>query len=350
MFATEAPRRVWSAASVNDAPPPVVASSSREHTLSNASGYVCVLDETTGNLAVRPARGLKTWQVLDGDYLLIGRVEAGAEPPPATAGYTCQGQSFLVSPDGAKQATFYGLKPGSLEIGVTFVRNGENTTKKQTFEIKLKRSDPVPHLIVGVGPAVPQQTPPKAPPRGKVLESGNILGTLLAILIVAAFAVAVLIFGMKWIYANQDKAQSALGKLGVQVPDTLDPAPDPVAPPSNPIPDPAPMAPIVLPGASPVVGAIQGGAPRLTGAVGSYELSDGVHVLGREAGLTISLVGETTLSRRHAEFVVNGGQITLRDLGSTNGTFVNGHPVTDDILLRVGDSVRFGSVQFRVEG
>ncbi len=346
-FATESPRKVWAAASVQDAPPPVVSSSSKEHTIANASGHICILDEATGNLASRPAKGLTTWVVKDADFSLIAELQITAEPLPRPASFTCQGQTFLILPNGPNTSTFRGLKPGPIEASLTYDEGGKNTTKKQTFEVGLKRSEPIPKLIIGL----PSTSTPKPPPAAAapVKAGGSIVGTLVAILIVAAIAIAILIFGMKWIYANQDKTKQALGKLGVQVPDPLDPAPDPIAPPVNPISDPTPMAAIVLPGADPIPTARAVGVPRLVGSVGSFELSEGVHVIGREPGLTISMVGESTLSRRHAEIVVAGAQITLRDLGSTNGTFVNGQPATSDVQLRVGDSVRFGSVQFKLE-
>jgi pSer/pThr/pTyr-binding forkhead associated (FHA) protein len=45
-----------------------------------------------------------------------------------------------------------------------------------------------------------------------------------------------------------------------------------------------------------------------------------------------------------------GGSITVRDLGSTNGTFVNGRKVDGEIVVSQGDEVQFGAVKFRLEG
>jgi hypothetical protein len=60
------------------------------------------------------------------------------------------------------------------------------------------------------------------------------------------------------------------------------------------------------------------------------------------------VVSDPGVSRHHAEVVNRGGVCTLHDLGSTNGTFVNGSPVTEHDL-RDGDQISLGStsVEFR---
>ena len=91
--------------------------------------------------------------------------------------------------------------------------------------------------------------------------------------------------------------------------------------------------------------------PRLIREDGSViDLAEGSSVVGREPGLAISLVGETTVSRSHAEVVRSGDKIVVRDLGSTNGTFVNGVQVAGEAELHPGDLVQFGSVRTRLEG
>ena len=52
---------------------------------------------------------------------------------------------------------------------------------------------------------------------------------------------------------------------------------------------------------------------------------------------------DTTVSRRHAELTPDGGRWFLRDLDSSNGTFVNGHPITARVELAAGDQIRCGS-------
>jgi hypothetical protein len=68
---------------------------------------------------------------------------------------------------------------------------------------------------------------------------------------------------------------------------------------------------------------------------------DGALVLGRESDSELVLA-EDLVSRRHAELVVKDGEVTLRDLGSTNGTFVNGQRIKK-VKLAVGDRVLVGT-------
>jgi hypothetical protein len=75
---------------------------------------------------------------------------------------------------------------------------------------------------------------------------------------------------------------------------------------------------------------------------GPYPLS-----IGRAPGSQLRLNDET-VSRRHAQLRASGEGWALRDLGSSNGTWVNGSRVTGSVGVRPGDQVRFGQVGFRL--
>jgi pSer/pThr/pTyr-binding forkhead associated (FHA) protein len=72
-----------------------------------------------------------------------------------------------------------------------------------------------------------------------------------------------------------------------------------------------------------------------------------------EAQLTIGRVEENTLqiddasvSSHHAKMILRAGDYFLEDLGSTNGTRLNGAPVTgEEKKLKAGDRVQFGKVE-----
>lgn len=83
----------------------------------------------------------------------------------------------------------------------------------------------------------------------------------------------------------------------------------------------------------------------------SFFLSKEVSVLGRDLVADIS-IGETSISRKHTEFHLTADGLTVRDLGSTNGTFVNDQKVDGDRALNDGDLIRCGStiLKFLKEG
>lgn len=64
-------------------------------------------------------------------------------------------------------------------------------------------------------------------------------------------------------------------------------------------------------------------------------------IIGREEGVDIVLQ-DPEASRRHARISWQGGRYVLEDLGSTNGTFVNGVQITTPQILRPGDSIGIG--------
>ena len=70
-------------------------------------------------------------------------------------------------------------------------------------------------------------------------------------------------------------------------------------------------------------------------------------VIGRapECGVVL---GDTNVSRRHAQVALHDGAVVVTDLGSTNGTFVNGRRVTR-ATVRPGDELSIGTSRLRVE-
>lgn len=72
-------------------------------------------------------------------------------------------------------------------------------------------------------------------------------------------------------------------------------------------------------------------------------LADGTTDLGRGLDLAVSLDSREA-SRRHARVVLSGCEAILEDVGSKNGTWLNGQPLTSPTRLYDGDTIRLGTV------
>lgn len=82
----------------------------------------------------------------------------------------------------------------------------------------------------------------------------------------------------------------------------------------------------------------------------TYELNQGVITLGRDITNDI-VINDPEVSRHHCRLTQGGGGYTLEDLGSTNGTFVNGQRLTGARQLQPGDMIGLGeTVTLAYEG
>ena len=82
--------------------------------------------------------------------------------------------------------------------------------------------------------------------------------------------------------------------------------------------------------------------------VGRQIQVDGELLIGRSFPGDGGLDGDPKLSRRHARIALEGDQLVVEDLGSTNGTRVNGAPVAGRRPLSEGDEIAIGSTMLRV--
>ena len=79
----------------------------------------------------------------------------------------------------------------------------------------------------------------------------------------------------------------------------------------------------------------------------AYEFAERSITIGRAPDNMI-VIDDPSVSNRHALLELSGESYRLKDLDSTNGTKVNGVPVTET-LLRFEDRVRFGAIEARYE-
>ena len=80
----------------------------------------------------------------------------------------------------------------------------------------------------------------------------------------------------------------------------------------------------------------------------SHELTEDVTILGRlpESGLQLD---SNMVSRRHAQVIRQGDEFVIEDLGSGNGTFVNGKKAEGSVVLKHGDRLKLGPMLLRYE-
>src|SRR5580704_3689073 len=78
-----------------------------------------------------------------------------------------------------------------------------------------------------------------------------------------------------------------------------------------------------------------------------FELKPGSNYVGRGFANDFTLE-DGSVSSSHAQIVVDGQRVTITDLGSTNGTFVNRQPVKVAIL-ETGQTLRMGAVELLFE-
>jgi PAS domain S-box-containing protein len=77
----------------------------------------------------------------------------------------------------------------------------------------------------------------------------------------------------------------------------------------------------------------------------TYEVKDGTTLVGRGPDNDLQII-EQSISRKHARLILSGERLLIEDLGSQNGTQLNGHPVGSyyQIEVKEGDFISLGSV------
>jgi pSer/pThr/pTyr-binding forkhead associated (FHA) protein len=92
---------------------------------------------------------------------------------------------------------------------------------------------------------------------------------------------------------------------------------------------------------------------KLRGEDGEHPLGQGPNIIGRTTDADIP-IDRTEVSRHHCRIVITGTTATIEDLGSKNGTYLNGERLQQPTLLANGDEIWIGRsvarFRFLVEG
>jgi pSer/pThr/pTyr-binding forkhead associated (FHA) protein len=79
----------------------------------------------------------------------------------------------------------------------------------------------------------------------------------------------------------------------------------------------------------------------------SYELKVDKTTIGRVEDNTFQ-IAEGSVSSHHCEVLLRGSDVVIRDLNSTNGSFINGEKISEGVL-KPGQTLRLGQVELRLE-
>ena len=336
--------------------------------------FVYIQDESSGKVAKQPLEAnAETVTIAAKDFSRLFKADVtvtrGGATPIDAAVVSIDGQKAIIGAASQGVATFYDVPTGDVKVKVEYnIGKLPATPIVQIVDL----SKPVTIQAAGEVSAAPKADAGEAVP-GSVAEAkpkavkentpnpiGSMLVTLGAVAVIAGLGYAAL----RYYKQNSGTVNEQLERLGVQIPKAPDDdltSGDSAAPPAFKTPQPVqkivldPVSPVDLSAAAPIPTITQAvasaGYPSLLTADGeTLAVNEGETIVGREAGLGLSLTGETSVSRNHAKFVRVGNQVTLEDLGSTNGSFVNGSKLTAATVLRPGDEIRFGAITFRYQG
>ena len=79
----------------------------------------------------------------------------------------------------------------------------------------------------------------------------------------------------------------------------------------------------------------------------TFELTVERNTVGRVEDNTFQ-IADGSVSSHHAEILLRGNEIVIRDLNSTNGTFINNEKISETIL-KPGQTLRFGQVELKID-
>ncbi|MFH1699598.1 MAG: SpoIIE family protein phosphatase [Candidatus Zixiibacteriota bacterium] len=82
----------------------------------------------------------------------------------------------------------------------------------------------------------------------------------------------------------------------------------------------------------------------------TWELVPGEYIVGRKSSCDFT-ISDNTISRRHARICVKEDcrSISIEDLGSHNGTYINGERLIEKTVVKMGDRIQFGRTDFKIQ-
>ncbi len=366
-FAEEGERWYWFENAKGEplAPPTKTSDKSLKVDVPDKAETLWILDAEKGNLARLSVKDLtEKTEITSEKWSHVARVQVNVRAQndnPVASGVVLLTDSQKTVHRALLEPTSEGivvLERIALGKGELEVRYGEDDSVKQTVDFKRERDQRVPNLSVTVSGEVATVAPPASESGRAEATPTSRVGALVLYVISGALGIAVLVLLVKLARQKEKPLAEAMQKLGVPIPDDQSPSATASAPISSapPMPD---LPPLDTAGVDPMASVaptavFAGPATRLVGTQGpyagqSFELNADLLTIGREPTNAIALENDFAVSRRHAQIIKQGDQVEIDDLGSTNGTYVNGVRISTPTPLRAGDTVQIGSTVFRVE-
>jgi hypothetical protein len=282
-------------------------------------------------------------------------------------------QTQVLDPSSSGVVQFTDIPAGTAKITVEY---GKGKTSSQDVDILLEREAAAPTVEVPVVGEIETIQAAASTEDGKGKPAGGGAESRPINMLMPFVGLAILVIAVYVIYSVLRKRKVELRKvlrdIGVELPEDQKAAPaqptpaQPVDPTVCPFcggkKDPTTGACLcsVTPGPTAVVTG-GGSGPRLIATQGVYagsiyaldpaggELVEPAGVtIGREESNAIAFPQDGTASRHHARITVSNGEFTVHDEGSSNGTFVNGVKVAEQVL-KPGDEIQIGNTKLRFE-
>jgi len=332
-----------------------------------------VLDETTANEAVIPVSGKPPFKfaLKPADFDRVRRIEilvvSSTTGEPAAAAIVKLGAGDkkprvqVLDPSAQGIVQFLDVPSGTAKVVVEY---GDGKSMSQDVEIALEREQRITRVQIPVVGEIETVRAPGTSGGGKGESKQPTLPINFPLALVGLILFAIVL----WLAARMMRNRGAgfrqiLKKVGIELPGE----PEPESGACQPAPG-APVDSTICPFCGmkkdPNTGACAcsletapaaagGSGPRLVAVQGPYAgtiyaLDADAVSIGREETNAISFPQDSAVSRKHARIEKADGGIKIVDEGSSNGTFVNGVKVSDQVLSP-GDEVQIGTTRMRFE-
>ncbi|MDW8106600.1 MAG: FHA domain-containing protein [Armatimonadota bacterium] len=324
-----------------------------------------VYDAQTGNLAQLEVASLKAETELTSDrWTHVARVQVNLVAqgkPVASALVTLKDakgseQTRVLEPSAEGIVVFERVPLGKVEV---IARYGDDQKASQETTLARERELRVPVIELALSGAVATIEPRTGTAREAAAEEASPasrIGAIVMFVVTLLLAVGVIVFIVRLAAQKPKQLEQAMSKLGVELPQAATAGTPTTATAAAPLQ--LELPPLDTAGVPPTAAtatvSAAAAATRLVVVQGphagqAFDLSSDLMTIGREPIHPIALTSDMGVSRRHAQIIRQGDQTLIEDLGSTNGTYVNGVRITAPTPLKAGDTIQMGNTVLRAE-